>query len=529
MTRTLARRAIRTWKRVASSCAVPRALVLGLLVASSAGAQVPASERQALIDLYNSTNGPGWGNNTNWLGAAGTECTWHGVICDPTRTTVYRLMLNVNNLAGLIPATIGNFASMGEIDLQANQLTGPIPAELGNLSQLTDLELYWNRLTGSIPPELGKLANLRVLHLIGNQLSGPIPPELGNLGPLMYDINLSENRLSGSIPAELSRLTSLVGLELDQNQLTGPIPPELGNMTNLQGLTLRANHLTGSIPPELGHLHNLVGLALESNELTGPIPPELGEMVNLRDLILWGNQLSGSIPAEFGSLAGLQNVNLSYNHLLGPIPSTIGGLASLSSLDMSYNNLSGAIPGEFGNLTRLQWLFLDSNQLVGPLPGSFVNLTSLAAGGTALEFNGLYSSDPAVVAFVNQKQNGGDWQSLQTVAPTDLKVGEAKPHSLTATWDAITYQDPGQYLVYVASQTGGPYTLVGGTTDKTVTSMVVGGLSASTMYYVVVQSVTYPDSHNQNTVVSDYSVEVAGSTTAAQAPQVRRRVGRGSH
>lgn len=33
---------------------------------------IPASERAALIALYNSTNGAGWTNNTNWMGASGT-------------------------------------------------------------------------------------------------------------------------------------------------------------------------------------------------------------------------------------------------------------------------------------------------------------------------------------------------------------------------------------------------------------------------------------------------------------------------
>ena len=35
------------------------------------------AEREALIALYNSTNGPNWGHEYNggWLGEAGTECS----------------------------------------------------------------------------------------------------------------------------------------------------------------------------------------------------------------------------------------------------------------------------------------------------------------------------------------------------------------------------------------------------------------------------------------------------------------------
>ena len=48
---------------------------------SVAIAQVPQIERDALVALYNSTDGANWTDNTGWLGAAGTECSWFGVAC----------------------------------------------------------------------------------------------------------------------------------------------------------------------------------------------------------------------------------------------------------------------------------------------------------------------------------------------------------------------------------------------------------------------------------------------------------------
>ncbi len=45
--------------------------VAGLLAATTtAHAAIPASERAALVALYNATNGPNWTNKTNWLGSA---------------------------------------------------------------------------------------------------------------------------------------------------------------------------------------------------------------------------------------------------------------------------------------------------------------------------------------------------------------------------------------------------------------------------------------------------------------------------
>ena len=126
--------------------------------------------RNALVALYNATNGPGWKNNENWLSEAALD-QWYGVFtdCDGTLT---------------------------HLGLRNNELTGPIPPELGNLSNLTELVFLYNELTGPIPPELGNLSNLTSLDLRNNQLTGPIPPELANLANLTF-LNLSTNQLTG--------------------------------------------------------------------------------------------------------------------------------------------------------------------------------------------------------------------------------------------------------------------------------------------------------------------------------------------
>ena len=228
--------------------------VLALIPMSDAHAQIPQVERDALIALYNSTDGPNWSDNTNWLGAVETECTWYGLGCAG------------ENVQGL--------------DLSNNQLSGVIPPELGNLSSLQGLDLGSNQLSGGIPPELGNLSSLQWLDLRSNQLSGSIPPELGNLSAL-GDVILNSNQLSGSIPPELGNLSSLGYLWLWSNQLSGAIPPELGNLSSLRGLWLGSNQLSGGIPPELGNLSSLAVLWLSSNQLAGAIPAEIGNLTNL--------------------------------------------------------------------------------------------------------------------------------------------------------------------------------------------------------------------------------------------------------
>jgi hypothetical protein len=137
-------------------------LVLACLIlstASVADAAIPASERQALIDLYNSTNGPRW-TASNWGGNVGYECTWGGVGCDSAQTTVVTLALESNNLRGPLPGSIGNLTNLQYLYLQDNYLSGGIPTQLGNLVHLINLNLLANQLTGRIPSSLMNLTNL---------------------------------------------------------------------------------------------------------------------------------------------------------------------------------------------------------------------------------------------------------------------------------------------------------------------------------------------------------------------------------
>ena len=419
-------------------------------------AEIPDSQRQALIALYNATGGDSWATSTGWktpplhtdgFALPGTEGTWFGVYLDAEGLNVAQISLGNNNLSGEIPAAVADLTALTSLSLSQNPLTGSIPPalgglsglqvlnlsytqlggsippELGGLSSLTNLSLSSNQLTGSIPAELGSLAALQVLYLSSNQLSGSIPAELGNLTELtqmslaanqltgsipatlgnlkkVFNLYLYNNLLEGSIPPELGGMTALWSFWLASNRLTGSIPPELGGLANLRDLQFGGNQLTGSIPAELGNLANLQGLSLYVNQLSGPIPPELGNLANLRTMALHANRLSGPIPPELGDLANLQNLQLQNNQLSDAIPADLGNLTSLTYLYLSGNDLTGPIPPELGGMTSLQYLYLQANHLTGPIPaelGALTNLIVLDVGGNILEG----PIPPALTALVN--------------------------------------------------------------------------------------------------------------------------------
>jgi len=95
--------------------------------------QNPSIDSLALVDLYNSTNGPNW--TTTWDLTQPMD-TWAGVNLDDTRRVFY-LALSNNNLVGSLPPELGTLNNLLAIDVCFNQLSGTIPSALGNANGTT--------------------------------------------------------------------------------------------------------------------------------------------------------------------------------------------------------------------------------------------------------------------------------------------------------------------------------------------------------------------------------------------------------
>lgn len=436
--------------------AIGPALLLALLPAFTAQSAIPQTERQALVELYDATIGSSWTRSDGWLGNAGSECSWYGVHCDQTESTVLELTLEENNLNGTIPSSIGQLTGLVELFLYTNQLTGSIPPELAQLQELERLDLSQNRLTGPIPPGLGDLIHLTELYLQMNQLSGSIPPELGQLTNV-GELGLWVNLLTGSIPAELGQMSSLEFLVLGANPLNGPIPPELGQLTNLTRLYLGDSGINGQIPKELGQLTNLQLLHLGQTDLSGPIPAELGQLVNLEGLNLGKSRLSGEIPSSFLNLTKL--------------PDASEAVPPFFVLDLAYAALQTSDPALDA--------FLDSKHLDGnwsatqTIPPEDVRVLSTTASSVTL-----------------------GWTPIEYS------------------------QDAGAYDAFMSDSESGPFNPVISTSDKTTSQVTITGLPSSTTWFFKVRAATDPHPpFNVHRVESDFS-EVISATTGGGTPQV---------
>jgi hypothetical protein len=174
--------------------------------------QVPTLERDALIALYNSTDGVNW---------------------NPSSSTNWNTSLPVSDWSGITVENISGQDHVVKIELASSYLNGTLPNEIGNIVELKHLEIIFNdSLTGNIPTSIGNLLKLEFLSLWNNNLTGSIPSEIGNCISLI-NFSLEENQLSGNIPQSFENLNKLKSFWLNGNQLSGTIPNIFSNWSDL--------------------------------------------------------------------------------------------------------------------------------------------------------------------------------------------------------------------------------------------------------------------------------------------------------
>lgn len=141
------------------------------------GSQMP-TERDILMEFYNSTGGDQWKNRTNW----GTDAPlkeWYGVRMG-LAGKIIELRLIDNNLSGRIPQSIGGLENLISLVLVNNKLIGVIPAAIGKLTNLKSLYLYDNQLTGNVSANFVSLLDKQdaVFDVSYNNLSGTLPKSI---------------------------------------------------------------------------------------------------------------------------------------------------------------------------------------------------------------------------------------------------------------------------------------------------------------------------------------------------------------
>ena len=351
-------------------------------------------DHEALIALYQSTNGPKWNNNTGWL--KGDPCTypyWFGLYCiqgrviqinlvfnglvgsipsDITRASALQVLrLYSNAITGDIPAGLFTMESMQIIDLNSNSITGTLPSRI-SMPQLTQLSLYTNQIKSEVPRSFDTPL-LKILELSSNSFSGILPDDLSG-SPNLTDLVVSRNMLSGTFPSSYSKLVTLQKLWTFYNQFDNPsIPNGYQSMTNM--VEIQADGIYGDFPSWIGtSWSKLQYLVLINGQLTGNLPNSICNLQDITSLRLFNNSLSGELPDCLCNMEKLQDFEISDNQLTGHIPDTFSDCKNLNTIFLSRNNLTGPFPPSFGNAVNLVVLDIGSNGLYGTIPNTINNL-----------------------------------------------------------------------------------------------------------------------------------------------------------
>ena len=441
-----------------------------------------------LVDIYNSTDGPTWNNNSGWL--TGPVTTWAGVTIKGC--TVDNLNLSSNNLSGTIPETIGEFNSLTCLDLSGNNFADSITSSILNNTGLTCLDLSNNSLT-SLPVFTGSaITNLNV---DSNSLS------FSDLEAITFIDTVTYNNQS-----QLTQDTSLTLNTSEALNLTFTTDGTANSYQwfkdgialideTLNALSISSVSITDSGTYRCEISNSIATGALLSTgtfHLTvidlGPCAQDslaLVALYNSSGGSNWGvsNWLSSPLAQWEGiRLTGcrVDSISLANGNLEGSITGQLGYLDSLRYLDLSGNNLSGAVPDSISLATNLSYLNLSMNNLT-VLPEFGVAFDSLDVSNNAFDFEDLeINASQLPFSYAPQGNLGNDTTLFLTTGDT-LKLeiltgGLSNTYSWTHNGlaltdktdsllliNAITLQDSGDYVLTITNSSFPDLTLTSGT------------------------------------------------------------------
>ena len=289
------------------------------MVALKAVMKVYDPLREALVKLYQSTNGDNWTNNTNWCSDKPiTE--WYGVVYYELDDK-YCLSLSDNNLTGKIDQTFPNNVKIS-MYCDANQLTS---LNVSGCAVLDYLKCDNNQLTSL---DVSGNTSLETLYCDANQLTS-----LNVSGcTALTLLDCTNNQLASLNVSDCIALTSL---ECYRNQLTSL---DVSSNTSLETLLCDDNQLTSL---------NVSGNTSLKN---------LGCGVNLYTSL----NVSGC--------TSLENLWCSFGQL---ISLNVSGCTALRTLECNDNQL---ISLDVSDCTALTYLICRNNKITSVIPEWFSQL-----------------------------------------------------------------------------------------------------------------------------------------------------------
>lgn len=279
-------------------------------------AQNRQQDSLALVALYNTTDGPNWSVNTNWLQTGTTINQWYGVTVSGNR--VVKLNLNNINLVGTLPAALGQLP-LTHLYVQDNHLSGGIPAFPN--ADFNNADFRTNNFS-SIDGDIG--------------CSG---------GSKLY---FSRNQISDISSFNIVGNNNVSWLALDNNQLlpSALSAPAFSLGSNIKILKLNNNSTLNTLYPQQGFFtdNSLDRLDISHCNFYGPLPRSSANC-QYEYFIASNNQFEETLDYDdtiFHSNSTAYGIHFANNKLSGAIPINLFTSTS-AELNVSNNSFSQPI------------------------------------------------------------------------------------------------------------------------------------------------------------------------------------------
>lgn len=395
---------------------------------SSLRAQIPDSEKEALIALYESTKGDEWIEAYRW-DLSKTPDKWQGVKIKGGH--VSELALAELGLKGSIPEGIfGKLPELESVDLGNNtELSGNVPQDITTLAKLKYLILSRTGFTGELP-SLNPLTALEVIDIsMNNYTKDPegftsTVPDFSVL-PALYYFDASYSGMKGTIGEGIGTCRDLWMFDISGNFVEGELPASLANCTNIRDFSVQDNELSGEIPDlssfvNLAESFNSMGrFFFNENHFSGPFPLWLNSLGDVKRISFANNELTGTIPDDLTSLTELETFFADHNKIAGGLPKYLP--EKINFFNVAFNEFTGTIPETWENAKELNRLYVQNNRLSGKVllkTKKMLQLEVVKVGFNHFRFDDFenwasFGKDPETRFYFGMQKNFEDLKEVQ--------------------------------------------------------------------------------------------------------------------
>ena len=371
---------------------------------------VSVDECQALVDLYDSTDGQNWFVNTN-RDTDTDVCTWYGITCMNiwNQDRVIWIDLSSNNLVGTLPAVLSDLTELQRFILDFNDLWGTLSSDRSAWTHIHTFSLKGMNNNSNLPLVGWSLPSswsarwntIKDFTITDNRINGPLPTAWSNWS-VIEEFNVWGNQLNWQLPVQFSsRWPTIKKFSVNNNQFVWPLPTAWSNWSVIEDFNISFNPLNAQLPSAWWTWWGTIKEFMATNsQLQGTLP--LSWNAWWSSIKYFGvniNNLMGTLPSSWSSWGGkIETFSVLQNQLTWPLPrqrttwwssikyfrahnnqigwslpSVWGSRSNIKELTLSHNNLVGYLPSSWNSFSAIEIFTINDNRLIGPVPSSWGN------------------------------------------------------------------------------------------------------------------------------------------------------------